>query len=346
MQANSSIFVQSHTADFINCTTSASVTTSAPTQHKKIEQNVGRWESGSLIEPLQIHLPATNFTTTGAIKTERNHSGSSTSSTSSSSSKNPTSTNKRAAKAAKGNKNINDCILNLHQQHQSKSTCETKVESNNTGCSRTVPLTWNQALQQLQNNVNTSCASSYGNCSSADTTTHTTATLLQIKREPCQVSEVTTSNNLIATTSFSGTPAIIKIEQKSPTTTSSSFASISSSMDSNNTSGGQQNSGNLFFYCNSNLLVTNCDPFFASPVFLTFILTAGAAIPIGIAVGRQRLQETTNQTLPQLQPKDLNLNRFSLGLAELGELNIPINHYDINLPLSGLTEFNSFYPRK
>ena len=76
------------------------------------------------------------------------------------------------------------------------------------------------------------------------------------------------------------------------------------------------------------------------------MLTAGAAIPIGIAVGRQRLQETTNQTLPQLQPKDLNLNRFSLGLAELGELNIPINHYDINLPLSGLTEFNSFYPRK
>lgn len=46
-------------------------------------------------------------------------------------------------------------------------------------------------------------------------------------------------------------------------------------------------------------------------------LTAGAAIPIGIAVGRQRLQEATNQTLPQLQSKDLN--RFGLGLAELGK---------------------------
>lgn len=252
-QANSSIFVQSHTADFINCTTSASVSASAPTQPKRIESNLGRWDPGSIIEPLQIHLPSANYTTSTAIKTEKHHhSGSSTSSTSSSSSKNPSSTSKRAAKAAKNNKNINDCILNLHQQHQSKTTYTSepaKVEPIGTGCSRTLPLTWNQALQQLQNNVNTSCASSYGNCPSADTTTYTTAALLQIKREPCQVSEVTTSNNLLATTSYSGTPAIIKIEQKSPTTTSSSatLTSISSSMDSasnnNNTSGGQQNNG-------------------------------------------------------------------------------------------------------
>lgn len=261
-QANSSIFVQSHTADFINCTTSASVTTSAPTQHKKLEASYGKWEPGSLIEPLQIHLPASNYTTTHAIKTEKNHSGSSNSSTSSASSK-PHSASKRGPKVAKGNKNINECILSLHQQHQSKTT-DTKVENNGgTGCSRTLPLTWNQALQQLQNNVNTSIASSYGNCPSADTTTHTTATLLQIKREPCQVSEVTTSN-LIATNSYPGTPAIIKIEQKSPTTTSSStLASISSSMDSNNTNGGQQNNGEFkkpfFFYCQ--LKVANCNPF-------------------------------------------------------------------------------------
>lgn len=45
---------------------------------------------------------------------------------------------------------------------------------------------------------------------------------------------------------------------------------------------------------------------------------ASAAIPIGIAVGRQRLQETiTNSSTPQLLHKDLN--RFSLGLADLGE---------------------------
>lgn len=194
------------------------------------------------------------------------------------------------------------------------------MEPSGTGCSRTVPLTWNQALQQLQSHANTSSASSYANCSTADTTTHTTATLLQIKREPCQVSEVTTSNNLIATTSYSGTPAIIKIEQKSPTTTSSSLASISSSMDSasNNTSGGQQNNGKwTFFYCHANFLVANCNPFLLFLPGPFNLHAAGAAIPIGIAVGRQRLQDTTNQSLPQLQPKDLN--RFSLGLADLGE---------------------------
>lgn len=43
---------------------------------------------------------------------------------------------------------------------------------------------------------------------------------------------------------------------------------------------------------------------------------ASAAIPIGIAVGRQRLQETITNS-PQLLHKDLN--RFSLGLADLGE---------------------------
>jgi hypothetical protein len=42
----------------------------------------------------------------------------------------------------------------------------------------------------------------------------------------------------------------------------------------------------------------------------------GAAIPVGIAVGRQRLQET-NSTTPQIQAKDLN--RFGLGLADLGK---------------------------
>lgn len=77
-----------------------------------------------------------------------------------------------------------------------------------------------------------------------------------------------------------------------------------------------------FFYCEANL-------FFSLLIVIPFLLlrswekfrtyTAGAAIPIGIAVGRQRLQDTTtNQSLPQLQPKDLN--RFSLGLADLGEL--------------------------
>lgn len=45
----------------------------------------------------------------------------------------------------------------------------------------------------------------------------------------------------------------------------------------------------------------------------------GAAIPIGIAVGRQRLQES-NQAAQQLQAKDLN--RFGLSMADLGEFDI------------------------
>ncbi|KAG5680222.1 hypothetical protein PVAND_009746 [Polypedilum vanderplanki] len=283
-QANSSIFVQSHTAtaaaDFLNCTTSAAsaTITTAPSSIKK-SVDIGKWEAAaSLIEPLQIHLPLTSFNTTTApaIKSENISSGSSSSSTSS---KTPTSScnssgsgyKKNSSKSSKGIKNINDCILNLHQHHQNKSNEGTKLEISGTGCSRTLPIAWNSNLHTDG--------------------TGTTGTLLQIKREPCQVSEVTTSNNLLATTSFSaGTPTIIKIEQKSPTSTSqSNIASITSS--SVNMDSGNNNSGHIG-------------------------ATTSQAIPIGIAVGRQRLQETTttSQTTSasHLQAKDLN--RFGLGL--------------------------------
>lgn len=236
--------MQSQTAaDFINCTTSASVVTTPSFVAKKTEStaaSIGKWETtGSLVEPLQIHLPVTptitSFSTTAAIKSENISSGS-TSSTSSNSSKAPSSSTKRSSKSSKqNNKNINDCILNLHQQHQSK----TDTKTDGTGCSRTLPLAWNTAIQHLQQtNVNNNVNSE-------------SATLLQIKREPCQVSEVTTSNNLLSTTSFSGTPAIIKIEQKSPTTTISSAANLTSSsasMDVTNNTAIQQNNGNKFGY--------------------------------------------------------------------------------------------------
>lgn len=60
-------------------------------------------------------------------------------------------------------------------------------------------------------------------------------------------------------------------------------------------------------------------------LFQFFWETAGAstatqAIPIGIAVGRQRLQETTTSQTTSLQAKDLN--RFGLGLADLGKFKI------------------------
>lgn len=182
--------------------------------------------TGSLVEPLQIHLPVTptittSFSTTAAIKSENISSGSSSSSSPSTSLKTPTSSNKRSPKNLKqNNKNINECILNLHQQHQSKGESEVVNKNDGTGCSRTLPLAWNTAVQHLQTNVSNNVH---------DTATTSTATLLQIKREPCQVSEVTTSNNLLSTTSFtSGAPAIIKIEQKSPTITTSSASNLSS----------------------------------------------------------------------------------------------------------------------
>jgi hypothetical protein len=254
LKANSSIFVQAHTADIVNCSAAApTITTSAPTQIRRHE-TFGKWEAGSLIEPLQITLPVT---TSATIKAEI-HSGSSTSSTSSISSKTPSSSTakKSSSKSSKSNKNINECILNLHQQHQTKITpCEiTKYEPitpTATGCSRTLPLTWNQALQQLQTINPANYAHQSTDC--LPTTTH----LLQIKREPCQVSEVTTSNNLIATTSFSGAPALIKIEQKSPTTTTSSSLStvpVTSSTSNmeiqthNSQNIGQQNNGEFFVF--------------------------------------------------------------------------------------------------
>lgn len=230
--------MQSHTAaatDFLNCTTTVTSTPSAQTIKKPTE--IGRWETAtttaatSLIEPLQIHLPVTSFTTTPVIKSENISSGSSTSSSSSSKTPTSTSTGKRGtSKSSKSNRNINECILNLHQQHHNKSTTESTTKFDGTGCSRTLPITWNSSglVNNNGNNV-------------GDTTT-----LLQIKREPCQVSEVTTSNNLLATTSFSaGTPTIIKIEQKSPTSTSqsniTSITSSSASMDASNNSGGHSN---------------------------------------------------------------------------------------------------------
>lgn len=252
--------MQSHSAaDFINSTTSASVV-SAAKNTDSFATSYGKWEAtaaGSLVEPLQIHLPITptitSFSTTAAIKSENISSGStsSSSSTASVSSKAPTSTSKRSTKSSKqSNKNINECILNLHQQHQTKSEPSNNNinKSEGNGCSRTLPLAWNTAVHQLQTNVNNNVNS---DSATPSTTTTTTATLLQIKREPCQVSEVTTSNNLLSTTSFtSGPSAIIKIEQKSPTTTTTSSANnlTSSSMETlTNTSNCsvQQNNGKL-----------------------------------------------------------------------------------------------------
>lgn len=207
--SNSSIFVQTQSADIVNNTFTQTITsTSSPTQVRR-NDTIENWESsGSLVEPLHITLPIT----TASIKAENPSDGSSSSSFSSCS--------RKATKCSK--KNL--ILSQPHHHHASNNStlCEiTKVEPTVVaGCSRTLPLTWHHGFQQLD-------ATSLGNQAKLENYAHhnpadlSTAQLLQIKTEPCQVSEVTTSNNFITTTSLSASPALIKIEQKSPTTSSS-----------------------------------------------------------------------------------------------------------------------------
>jgi hypothetical protein len=279
--SNSSIFVQTQSADIVNNTFTQTITsTSSPTQVRRNDTIEG-WEPGSLVEPLHISLPITS----ASIKAENPSDGSSSSTFSNNSSKK----DKKFLAAAKCNKNLNEIILN---QHASNNTiCEiTKVEPITpivAGCSRTVPLTWHHGFHQFETNIsNPNKVDNYANQTSNELSS---AQLLQIKTEPCQVSEVTTSNNFITTTSLSASPALIKIEQKSPTTSTSS--SVSTVPVTSTTT-------NMELQTNNNLVQQN----------------NGATIPIGIAVGRQRLQETsqTLTTVPQLQSKDLN--RFNMGL--------------------------------
>lgn len=153
LQANSSIFVQSHT-DFLNSTSSASSTQQSPTasQAKKTETCVGRWEQGSLIEPLHVSPAISNY----AIKSENpgiSHASGAI----------VPKPSKKQRVQPKVNKNINDCILSLHQQHQNNlvtthpssnnnlsiltTTTTTSTKEQLQGCSRTLPLAWTQPVQ-------------------------------------------------------------------------------------------------------------------------------------------------------------------------------------------------------
>ncbi|KAJ6635628.1 hypothetical protein Bhyg_14214, partial [Pseudolycoriella hygida] len=95
----------------------------------------------------------------------------------------------------------------IHQNSNSNSSPNLSNNSRHTdirtndissGCSRTIPISWTSAASSSTNNIvdsrNIGCS------------------LLQIKREPCQVSEITTSN------SYTSTPltAVIKVESHSP----------------------------------------------------------------------------------------------------------------------------------
>ncbi|XP_055605343.1 protein winged eye-like isoform X3 [Uranotaenia lowii] len=137
---------------------------------------------------------------------------------------------------------------------------------------------WNPPLTT---NHNRNCPGSMRN--SIDS--HQPCSVIHIKREPCQVSEVTTSNNF--ETSTTALTAVVKIEAPSPKATTSCSSS-------------------------SGLSATTMDH-----IGITSTQNNAATIPVGIAVARQRLQESSVAPCPQLhQAKDLS--RFGLGLAATG----------------------------
>ncbi|XP_055715302.1 protein winged eye isoform X3 [Phlebotomus papatasi] len=236
-QANSSIFVQSQT-DFLSTGTSVSKKTC-----------IGRWEHGATaVEPLQIQVPPLPPVGNFSIKSEAISAGSSRHHKS----------DRISHFASSVDGTVSPCSVSCTSASPVVTTVSSTVSNSdlNSGCSRTLPISWTTSLSSVHSTSSSSVASVRGASRHA---TSGTNTLVHIKREPCQVSEVTTSNN-----------TLVKIESPSPKGT----------MDSSVSSGQH---------------------------------TAGA-IPVGIAVARQRLQEHVNAQ--QQQPKDIN--RFGIGLADLG----------------------------
>lgn len=108
---------------------------------------------------------------------------------------------------------------------------------------------------------------------------------IQIKREPCQVSEVTTSNNFETSSSSTALTAVVKLEAQSPKGQQLHQQQTMDHIGITTSQQQQQQQNN--------------------------------AIPVGIAVARQRLQESTTAAASQLhQAKELN--RFGIGLTGTG----------------------------
>ncbi|KAG4072064.1 hypothetical protein HA402_015563 [Bradysia odoriphaga] len=149
---------------------------------KKTETSFGRWEHG--IEPLQIQVPPLTSIASVPIKSDRK-----------------TSTSALCGKTDGFHHNTNcnsSTNLSNHSRHTDVLTNKIRTNDISSGCSRTIPISWTSAASSSTNNIvdsrNIGCS------------------LLQIKREPCQVSEITTSNNLGPTP----LTAVIKLESHSP----------------------------------------------------------------------------------------------------------------------------------
>ncbi|XP_055326828.1 protein winged eye isoform X6 [Sitodiplosis mosellana] len=298
-QQAKSLFLQSQT-DLFGSTISTT---------KKSETCFGRWQTTHqqhVFEPLHIQVPPITTTNSITIKSENISSGSSVSSqqylqkTSTDSNNQingfscpyyspPKSTTTKTTVSTSPSSRLTNGTTSLPITHTTTSAASTphtkttntihSVHDITSGCSRTIPISWNNS------------------------------SLLQIKREPCQVSEVTTSNNFPSTTTvqlkeqqnttIATNRPIVKSEIKSPTETSSSSTVSLSTATSNmeHTSNNSVQSG---------------------------------AIPVGIAVARQRLQEHAQQ---QQQHQTKDINRFgNIGIAT-----------DLGGATSAFTQQNMFY---
>ncbi|XP_035895229.1 protein winged eye isoform X3 [Anopheles stephensi] len=219
-------------------------------------------------------------------------------------------------------------------------------------------------------------------------------TVVHIKREPCQVSEVTTSNSYEATTNTTALNAIIKIEASSPkgltgpgttgtagnsSRTTSNFTSSSvarsnlltashsaSAIISNVTVGGSSSSSGGGGGGGTNIgtsgggganassstvaatmeqlglaSATNNHP--PGPTTASATPSAAQSIPVGIAVARQRLQESSATPSSQLHPGK-ELNRYGLGLASAAANGASLNGTtaDLGCATPGLSQ-NMFF---
>ncbi|XP_065078047.1 protein winged eye isoform X2 [Ochlerotatus camptorhynchus] len=180
------------------------------------------------------------------------------------------------------------CTINQQQQQQQQPQPQQRTVQRSSDCSVIVTARNNRQHQHYQQPP--PLPQSTGGTWSSSTieptrnSLDTACSVIHIKREPCQVSEVTTSNNYEASTTTALT-AVVKIEAPSP--------KVAPCLS---------NSGNAMDHIGITSTQNN----------------AAATIPVGIAVARQRLQESTNACGPgsQLHHQAKELNRF--GIAATG----------------------------
>ncbi|KAL9896076.1 BAH domain and coiled-coil containing protein winged eye isoform 2-T2 [Glossina fuscipes fuscipes] len=174
----------------------------------------------------------------------------------------------------------------------------------------------------------------------AANTSSSSYTFVQIKREPCQVSEVTTSNNnchqsLTTTTHHHGLGTIASGSSASSASSSSSLSSASAAATSKTMSSSTLTT--LVKIEASSPKVQELDKSHVTNALQTqsaanIVNSSNNSVPIGIAVARKRPQESTaasnmppipsalssSSTLPLSQSLNKDMNCFGIRVADLG----------------------------